>query len=476
MKQPIKNWILTLGVILSVGLLFSFSFCPVFAQESFPKGGTDFDSATEITPGQYRGGQLDWEEGTIMQQFYYLNGIKGGQAIEAVIKFAGNTNLDVSLYDGDKVKLTDVYGGNDIDILAWLVGSSTKAGKYYLVLKNDAISQATSISLDLKINDDYDANAATDAGDSITSALLISPGVYQGYLSGEQGNDEKDYFGLKLKKGNRVSVKITPPSKDSINLAVYDVNRARLDENTSSGAGEITTLSFIPANDGDYYLEVSCNYGCAKIVNYQMEVTGAVLPTGGGLMATESPPVGQTTTIPPANISPSSVPLVANPLLGNSRDRKYLYIIIGTVLVIIIVTMFLLRHKPPQKDDPQMNSGSPDADKATVGYKHPCKHCNKLIPSNSRSCPFCGKANPQGPLRCPKCNTPIEKDWKICNNCDLPLSVKCPHCGKTTFFGDYCEHCDKRLVVICPNCKTEQPPIGETCKKCNKPLQIENKK
>lgn len=461
--------------IIFILFIFFFSFRPVFAQETFPLGGNSFDTATEIKPGQYQGGQLNWEEGTTTQQFYYMNNVKAGQAIDATIKFSGDTNMDVSLYDNDKVKLTYVYGGNDIDALAWLVGSSTKMDKYYLVLKNDAVEQATNISLDLKLNNYFDANSQTDAGNTIPQALLIPPGTYEGYLSGEQGNDEKDFYSLKLKKGDRISVKITPPNKDSVDLAVYDINRSKLDENNSSGTGEITTLSFVPANDGAYYLEATCNYGCTKIVKYQMEVTGGILPTGGGLITTETPNAGQATIVPVTDTSLSSVPK-QNFLALSGRDKKYLLIILGTVLAIIAVVVFLLRKKPPEKDAPQMNSGSPDADKSTIGYKHPCVYCDKLIPPNSRSCPFCGKANPQGPIRCPKCNTPIEKGWKVCDQCGFPLSVKCPYCGKTTFFGDYCEHCDKRLMVKCPHCQTEQPPISDVCKKCKKPLFIAHKK
>ena len=204
-----------------------------------------------------------------------------------------------------------------------------------------------------------------------------------------------------------------------------------------------------------------------------MEITGAVLPTGGGLITTQNP---QETIMPTtASLLPSTIPPKPGTIALN-RDLKFGLIIAGTILLIIIIVYFLLHKKSPEKDDPQMNSGSPDADKTTVGYKHPCKYCDKLIPPNSRSCPFCGKSNPQGPMRCPKCNSPIEKDWKVCSHCDLPLSVKCPHCHKTTFFGEYCEHCDKKLVVTCPHCKTEQPPISDVCKKCKKPLLIEDKK
>jgi len=105
------------------------------------------------------------------------------------------------------------------------------------------------------------------------------------------------------------------------------------------------------------------------------------------------------------------------------------------------------------------------------GYKHPCRFCNALISADSNVCPACGRANPLGPIRCPKCRNPIEKGWKRCSNCGLSLEITCPKCGKTTFFDDSCEFCNARLVVVCPKCKTEQPPIGEKCVKCGKPLK-----
>jgi len=106
------------------------------------------------------------------------------------------------------------------------------------------------------------------------------------------------------------------------------------------------------------------------------------------------------------------------------------------------------------------------------GYKHPCKFCGKLVSFDDNVCPFCGKVNPVGPQRCPKCRNPIETGQVKCSNCGLVLQINCPYCGKSTFFGDYCQNCDKRLTVTCPKCKTEQPPLGEKCIKCGKPLNI----
>lgn len=121
-------------------------------------------------------------------------------------------------------------------------------------------------------------------------------------------------------------------------------------------------------------------------------------------------------------------------------------------------------------------SGDKNADKPTVGYKHPCKYCGKLIPPNSIACPFCEKTNPLGPDRCPKCHEPIDRQWKVCAKCNQNLRIVCPFCGKITFFGDHCEDCSARLLVTCPNCGQEQPPIGEDCIKCGGSLKLNKHK
>jgi len=122
---------------------------------------------------------------------------------------------------------------------------------------------------------------------------------------------------------------------------------------------------------------------------------------------------------------------------------------------------------------PYAPTGTEEAYKPTVGYKHPCKYCKKLIPPNSTACPYCGKVNPLGPSRCPKCHEPTEKDWKVCAKCNLDLRITCPFCGKITFFGEHCEDCGARLLVKCPQCGQEQPPISDNCIKCGKPLKAE---
>lgn len=357
-------------IFLSLLIVSFFSVLNIaWAQESFPVGGTDLNSASEIKPGLYQGGTLGWDEDAgVTEQTYYLTGVKNGQLIQAKLMFSGNTNIDFGLYDEDKIKLISAYGGNDIDTLVWLTGAASKSGKYYLSIKNDAVDEATNISLDLKLVDNFDANSQTDAGETIDKALSISSGTYQGYLVGEDhGTDKFDYYQLSLKKGVRTTVKITPSSQDSINIKVYDVNRTMLEEKTPNNEGEINSLSFVPANDGKYYLGLECYYGCKSIVNYQMAISGAVIPTGGGLITTPQDQISEV----PGNISPTNALSLPNPLSANDRDKKYIFLIGLTILVIIIVVYLILKKKPPEKDEPQMNSGSPDVDKKTDGKNNP---------------------------------------------------------------------------------------------------------
>lgn len=185
-------------------------------------------------------------------------------------------------------------------------------------------------------------------------------------------------------------------------------------------------------------------------------------------------------------VTPSPTPtIIIPPIISKSPNWPLIGGIIAGGLSIIGLTVFLVFRKPSKdksnKSDkgetssPYYGGGSKEADKPVVGYKHPCRYCEKLIPPDSEVCPFCGKENPLGPMRCPKCHSPVEKDWQTCSHCGLNLRIVCPYCGKTTFFGDYCEDCGKKLTVICPSCQFEQPPISDKCIKCGKPLKLEPK-
>ncbi|MFP4200983.1 MAG: double zinc ribbon domain-containing protein [Bacillota bacterium] len=107
-----------------------------------------------------------------------------------------------------------------------------------------------------------------------------------------------------------------------------------------------------------------------------------------------------------------------------------------------------------------------------IGYQKPCRYCDELIPPTSNTCPNCGRVNPLS-SRCPRCKTPLRAGWSHCPSCGLKLRIDCPYCGEKTFFGDYCDKCDARLLVRCTGekCRLEQPPLGEVCIECGKPVE-----
>lgn len=108
-----------------------------------------------------------------------------------------------------------------------------------------------------------------------------------------------------------------------------------------------------------------------------------------------------------------------------------------------------------------------------VGYNVPCRYCETLVEPGASYCPACSKVNPAGPMRCPVCRNPSRRQWVRCSGCGTHLKIECPCCGQETFLGDYCDHCDERLLMICsdPKCRAEQPPVGDSCRECQKPLQ-----
>lgn len=324
-----------------IGLIILAASMPkAYAQSAFPIGGLNLDSAVEIKPGSYKGGVLkyDEEEGAT-QQSYFLSGVKPGQSIEAKVTFSGDTNFDLDLYGEDKIRLINVFGDqNDPKELVWLLDSSSKSGKYYLWLKNSTVNDITDLALDLKVVDRYDANSQTDAGGSIDQALPLAGGVYQGYFSGDQGNDLADFYKLTLKKGDKTTIKITPPNQDGIDIKIFDINKTEVDYKSPNNEGEITALSFVPANDGIYYIGLSCFYGCKKVVKYQMEISGAAIPTGGGIMTTAAP------SLPTGSVT------LPGTLGEKSRSLEFLVLIGLTVVVIIAIVYLILRKKPVQKD------------------------------------------------------------------------------------------------------------------------------
>jgi hypothetical protein len=629
---------------LLISLMFAGS-NSAMAQQTLPAGGNSFETAVKIQPGIYQGGPL--AEGESI--FYSLSGNAG-----QLVKVKWDDSVSINLYNEDKEILGCETGYNASagkDENVWLPNSSKSTYTYYLKISNEGFRTAESFALEFSLADCYDANSQTDAGDVFEKALTIVPGNYQSCLSvgyiHDYGDDFIDYYKISVRKGETYEFKATPPTKGSIDLKMFSLNREEMDYKYSSNDGAIVTMSLTPADNTDIFLAVSGSSSDTSVMffNYSLSVkTSAPLykfyncsdnycefagefvskeecqkATAKTCYQTENcngkcgitPPPSECTkdsdcptglvcldsqcvseSIPPSLIECDSdsecekgfmcqegeciykgngeewggffpisfgtlfsgwfgtlfsgwyfwlylillivfyvyfaiclqvlakktdtpngwlawIP-VANIFLMIQIAQKPLWwfilllipivnIVIGVILwmkiaerrgkpnwlgILIIVPVVgiiipgYLAFSGKEKIEitpPYVATGTQEANKPVVGYKHPCKYCGKLIPPNSAVCPFCEKANPLGPYRCPKCHEPVEKEWQVCPKCNQNLRIVCPHCGKITFFGDHCEDCGERLLIKCPHCGQEQPPLSDNCIKCGKPLKVEKR-
>ena len=446
-----------LGVLLfGIASLASF----VYAGETLPKGGDSLDDAILIEPGKYTTNH-DLKVDTY--EFFKID-VQAGQMLKIKFGTAAESYAGATIYDADEEKVefdAIIAEANASETISW---SPSSSGELYFSVGNEYDVNAKGSQYDISLEDRFDADSKTDAGDRIKNALPITPGEYEGYLSGDRGTDAEDFYRIAVKKGEAILIKAVPENEALLSLELYDSDQEILDEEIAENDGAAVSITATPERTGDLYFAVSCSIALEpESIQYTLNVK------------TKTPSDDEAVSLENENEETEVVSQATE--TKNIFKRKFwvlplwawILIILGVILIIIIILWLIFRKKKPA--DPEYFTGTKEAAKPVVGYKHPCKYCGELIPPNSNVCPRCGKVNPQGPLRCPKCHEPIEKDWKTCHRCNLPLYITCPKCGKRTFFGDYCEHCDARLTVICSHCQTEQPPIGERCNHCNKKLK-----
>lgn len=375
--------------LLIIGV-FAFFSCRVNAQGTFPTGGDSFETAVPLSLGNYQGGTLEEDS-----EGYYLidSEVKPGQEIQVQVLFS-DTNLGVFLYNQNRQKLTakEYVGENDDSSLYWLNGASSPQ-KYYFRVKNQAINAATLKSLSVKIVNRFDANSQTDAGGSFENALPIGAGQYQGYLDfNYEASDKEDFYKVNLERGQKLTVKVTPPQDLYIELRIYDKNRSELVNQYSENEGAIITGSIQALTADVFYFAVAPAYGEDRDQpsQYSLDISGVTPETGksGAASVSEDSPENP---LPQISTSP-------NGTLGNiGKNIKPILLIIVTVLVIIIVTVVLLlkgksgkKEVPEKEKEPMKEEEVKEKEKKTV--KPEFVYCSK-----------CGEKNPQGARFCSKC-------------------------------------------------------------------------
>ncbi|MEM3342264.1 MAG: clostripain-related cysteine peptidase [Thermoplasmata archaeon] len=127
------------------------------------------------------------------------------------------------------------------------VRAQDSAGNYGYASLSVNVSNAGSASVV------SDANLGVDAGNTISTASLITPGMnMQGYLS---STDKYDYYKFQVNKNDTISATMSPPSGADYDLKLYTpsgTQKAR----SSNPVGQPESLTFTATSSGNWVLKV----------------------------------------------------------------------------------------------------------------------------------------------------------------------------------------------------------------------------
>lgn len=287
MKSLQKNLVRFISMIACALFLSAIAttFTSVKTLAADATGGSSFDSAMQISPGQYYGPSLP-----VKQSAFYKISVNAGQELTFEGSFTpemteyGGTANTIKIFNEDRTELVSVFNSSDTSenvVTATTLASAQKPTQtYYVQVTDEAWGTASSV-LDVTVADRFDAGSNTDAGQTIDNALGIQTGLYAGYMSQV---DTDDYYVLPVSAG-KLSVRVTPNSKMTPYVELYDQNGGIVGTTMAQGPGEAIVLT-ANVDAGNAYVHLKCgsDTGCGSAaVDYKFEVVAgdAVLEVVG---------------------------------------------------------------------------------------------------------------------------------------------------------------------------------------------------
>ncbi len=287
-------------------------------------GGDSFENATQIYSGYSVETWLDKGD----EDYFHIT-VNPGQmlVLTGTIVSADYGAMYQSIYDENISVLNTLdikqypYDGSSSSLMTVSFDSEKDHYKLYIRTKADSYvigSGHFQYSLDVSVEDHYDANSETDAGDTFDAAMNISHGSYDGFLSGyynvndgthdawsskDRGTDNKDLYKLSLEAGETINVKLTPPDNVKLKTKIYNEDRATMNSIESPATGVITRSSWTAPSAQDVYvlIERADNYPSGT---YHLDIS--VEPPGEhglSIASFETPSTTATETILKANVS-----------------------------------------------------------------------------------------------------------------------------------------------------------------------------
>lgn len=287
-------------------------------------GGDSFENATQIYSGYSVETWLDKGD----EDYFHIT-VNPGQmlVLTGTIVSADYGAMYQSIYDENISVLNTLdikqypSDGSSSSLMTVSFDSEKDYYKLYIRTKADSYvlgSGHFQYSLDVSVGDRYDANSGTDAGDTFDTAMNISHGSYNGFLSGnydvndgthdawsskDRGTDNKDLYKLSLEAGETINVKLTPADDVKLKSIIYNEDRANMNSTESPETGVITRSSWTAPYAQDMYvlIERAGNYPSGTYhLDISVESPGE---HGLSIASFETPSTTATGTILRTNVS-----------------------------------------------------------------------------------------------------------------------------------------------------------------------------
>lgn len=253
------------GILILIGIFLIGSLVIASADESLLEGGDSFNNAVQIEPGIY-----DCDISKDNPDYYKIINITPGQKliikadIPAVKSGSAVRKTELSLYDEENQQLMldeeHLIPDENVILTVFRTASSIKSSNiFYLKIQEElrTTDDPYFYTLDISIEDYFDAASQTDAGNIFDTALEITPGDYQGYLEIDDGDDDKDIYIISMQSGENLDVTITPKADAKFKVTIYDQDRVKASEEISANNGAIVRTSYNSSISQDIYLEIN---------------------------------------------------------------------------------------------------------------------------------------------------------------------------------------------------------------------------
>lgn len=277
----------------AVGVTYEISIENRFDANSGTDVGGNFGTALEITPGSY-GGFLTPRWGDDDKDYFYVTNLKPGQRLTVNVEIqpdspgpgGGITWTKLLFFDENRTELMPLsthdfnsynYEAGSITAF-WTPSSRENSYSFYFELEEQGYG-GLSYSMDVSVENYYDANSGTDAGHNFDTALSIAQGTYQGFLAGDAGDDHEDYYVIFVGSGQTLDVILTPASDASYGLEIYDQNRIQVASTSSANDGVITSTSWTAPFDQNAYVRITRGYQTgSRTYSLNLSVEGGEAP------------------------------------------------------------------------------------------------------------------------------------------------------------------------------------------------------